>query len=77
MFTVAFWKDAAERAIRAASWSLMSLWGAAAGFNLLTVHWQTALGIGSGAAVLSLLASLLGGRFGSSDNASLLPGQKP
>lgn len=71
MFAAAFWKDAAERAIRAAAWSLLSLWGAD-GFNLLTVHWDIALGVGTGAGVLSLLASVVGGKLGDSTNGSLI-----
>lgn len=57
IFTREFWKAAAERAIRAAAWSLLSALGAGV-VNILEVPWLSALGVAAGAGVLSLLASI-------------------
>lgn len=59
MFTLAFWRAAAERAIRTVAQTMLALWlvGDVA-FNALSVDWAEALGIGLGAAVLSILTSI-------------------
>lgn len=60
MFTVVFWKDAAERAIKTIAQTLLALWlvGDVA-FNALSVDWKEALGIAVGAAILSVLTSIV------------------
>lgn len=72
MLSLTWAKDAAERAVRATAWSLISLW-TAAGFNVLTVDWAAALGVAAGAGLLSLLASVVSTGISSPDDASLLP----
>ena len=57
IWTVAFWKATAERAVRGFAWSLLSTLGAGA-TNVVEMPWQTATGIAAGAAVLSVLASV-------------------
>lgn len=60
MFTTVFWKDAAERAIKTIAQTLLALWlvGDVA-FNALSVDWTEALGIAVGAAILSVLTSIV------------------
>lgn len=60
MFTTVFWKDAAERAIKTIAQTLLALWlvGDLA-FNALSVDWAEAFGISVGAAILSLLTSIV------------------
>lgn len=56
--TKAFWVGAGERAAKTAAQTWISLFGADAVFDVLHVHWQAALGIGLGAALLSILTSI-------------------
>ncbi|ASR84880.1 hypothetical protein SEA_STEVIERAY_28 [Mycobacterium phage StevieRay] len=57
MWTLKFWKDASERAVKsAAQAAILALGGEA--FNAWTVDWQTVGGIALGGAALSLLTSL-------------------
>ncbi|AMS02253.1 holin [Mycobacterium phage Phrann] len=57
MWTLKFWKDAAERAVKSsAQAAILALGGEA--FNAWTVDWQTVGGIALGGAALSLLTSL-------------------
>lgn len=59
MWTKAFWKAAGERALRTLAQSLLSLWLAGDVFNAFTVDWVDALGVGLGAALISVLMSLV------------------
>lgn len=71
MFTVPFWIDALERAIRAAAWSLL---GALGGTLVVTdkASWVTAL-IASGIAALSsILASIVASRVGAPESPSFV-----
>lgn len=71
MFTVPFWIDALERAIRAAAWSLL---GALGGTLVVTdkASWGTAL-IASGIAALSsILASIVASRVGAPESPSFV-----
>lgn len=71
MFTIPFWIDALERAIRAAAWSLL---GALGGTLVVTdkASWGTAL-IASGIAALSsILASIVASRVGAPESPSFV-----
>lgn len=59
MWTKDFWKAAGERAIRTLAQSLLSLWLAGDVFNVLNVDWLNALGVSLGAALISVLMSLV------------------
>lgn len=62
MFTLAFWRAAGERAVRAFAGSLLSLWVVGDGvLDLRGVDWPAAAGVGAGAALVSLLLSLVAG----------------
>ena len=79
MFTVAFWRDAAERATRAAAWTLLGTLGGTAAAPHVPVSWA-ATGIATGlAALLSLLASIVAttGASGRVGSPSFLRGQPP
>jgi hypothetical protein len=72
MWTTTFWKDAAERALKTAAQALLSLWVVGGAFNILTVSWGPALGVAAGAAVVSLLTSLVSSGIGEKGTASLV-----
>lgn len=58
MFTRNFWKQSAERAVKTSAQSLLGLW-ALDGFNVLNADWGLAGGTALGAAVLSVLTSIV------------------
>jgi hypothetical protein len=70
MFTVKFWKGAAERGVKSGAQALIGLWLGDGVFNLWTVDVELASGVGAGAAVLSLLTSIVSLPFGEPDSAS-------
>jgi hypothetical protein len=73
MFTKLFWVDATERAIKTVAQTLVTLWLAGETvFNILTVDWKQALGVGLGAGVLSLLMSVGSAAKAGKDTASLV-----
>ncbi len=77
MFSKSFLRDTAERAVRAFAWSVLSVFTVAQGFNAFRADWADALGVGVGAAVLSLLASLAASHVGDPRSASLLDPTDP
>jgi hypothetical protein len=72
MFTAKFWKSTAERAMKSGAQALIGLWVGDGVFNLWTVDVELASGVGAGAAVLSLLTSIVSLPFGDSDTPSLV-----
>ena len=77
MTTSTFWIATAERAARAAAWAVISVLTVADGFNAFNANWGDALGVGCGAAVLSVLASIVGSQVNDPQSPSLvdLPGK--
>ena len=69
MWTANFWKQAAERAVKSAAQSLLLLW-IGDGFNVIHAHWDLALGTAGGAALLSVLSSIVTSRVGEKDSPS-------
>lgn len=63
MFSATFWKAAAERALKSAAQGLLGLW-ALDKFDALHADWKLAGGVALGAAVLSLLTSVVSSPFG-------------
>lgn len=57
MFTTVFWKDAVERAVKTAAQIAVTVLGADA-VNVLSVDWETVLGLSGGAALVSVLTSV-------------------
>jgi hypothetical protein len=72
MWTTAFWADAGERALKTAAQALLSLWLVGDVFNVLDVAWGPAFGVAAGAAVVSLLTSIVSAPVGDKGTASLV-----
>jgi len=70
LFTKAFVKDAAERAVRAFGASSASVFAADKVVNLFEVNWTDVFGVGGGAAVVSVLLSLASYKAGKTGTAS-------
>jgi hypothetical protein len=77
VFTRAFWKDAAERAVATAAQSALAVMGADGLFNLLQVDAASVLSVAGGGALLSVLKSLVASKVHDPESASLvdLPGK--
>ena len=72
IFNKVFWADAAERAAKSVAQALLLLFGTGQQvFNIFTVNPKQAFGIAGGAAVLSVLTSIVSAKITSSDSASL------
>ena len=71
MYTLTFWKDAAERAIRTAAQALLALWATDVS-GVLAVDWVQAGSVSALAALMSLLMSIAATGTGSQDSASTL-----
>ncbi|MGH9288443.1 MAG: holin [Acidimicrobiales bacterium] len=65
---------ALDRAGKSVAQLLLLLWGADAGFDILSVDLRAALGVAAGAAVLSVLTSLVSAPVGDRGSTSFLPG---
>lgn len=74
MLTATFWTGAADRAVKSFAQALLLLWGASAGFNVLEIEPGAAFGVAGGAAVLSLLTSIVSAPVGDKGSTSLLSG---
>jgi hypothetical protein len=72
MFTLTFWKQTAERAIKSAAQALLGLWVGDQAFNAWDADWKKAAGVVLGAAILSALTSLASARVGRSGSPSLV-----
>ncbi|MBX6355797.1 MAG: holin [Micromonosporaceae bacterium] len=72
MFTVTFWKQAAERAIKSAAQALLGLWVGAQAFNAWDADWKKAAGVALGGAILSVLTSLASASVGKGNSPSLV-----
>lgn len=70
MWTVQFWKQATELAIRQGAGALIAMWTVGQGFNVLHVDWSGALGVTAGAMVLSLLGSIVASGVGQPGTAT-------
>lgn len=76
MFTVTFWKQTAERAIKSAAQALLGLWVGDQAFNAWNADWKKAAGVALGGAILSVLTSLASASVGHSDSPSLVKNAK-
>jgi len=76
IFTAMFWKDAAERAVATAAQALVAVLGVD-GLDWLQIDGRGIAATAAGAAVLSVLKSLVASRVNDPDSASLvdLPGK--
>ena len=71
MYTITFWKDAAERAIRTAAQALLALWATDVS-GVLAVDWVQAGSVSALAALMSLLMSVAATGTGSQDRKSVV-----
>lgn len=69
-----FWTGAFDRAIKSFAQALLLLWGADEGFSILEIQFVPQLGVAAGAAVLSLLTSIISSPVGEKQTTSMLPG---
>lgn len=72
MFRKTFWKESFERAVKSASQALLGLWVLDGGFNVMDADFNLAAGIAGGAAVLSVLTSLVSAKLGPAGSPSLV-----
>jgi hypothetical protein len=72
MFTKHFWMDAAERAVKTFFQVFLAVAIEERVFNAFELDWQQMLGIGFGAALISVATSVVSSRVGNHDNASLI-----
>jgi hypothetical protein len=70
----AFWLAAVERAAKSSAQGLLGMW-ALDNFNVLHSDWGLAGGVVAGAAVLSLLTSMVSSPFGATPGSPSLVGE--
>ncbi len=73
MFAARFWKRAAERAVKSAAQALVGMW-TLDGFDVLSADYKLAAGVAAGAAVLSVLTSLISEPIGPDADPSVVNG---
>lgn len=74
MFSASFWRATAERAVRAFAGSVVSvLVVGGAVLDVRGVDWGTALGVGGGAALVSVLLSLIASQVGTTTGTPASP----
>lgn len=71
MFSIGFWKDATERALKTFAQFFVVLGGAGA-LNVFTLDWKTNLGLSLGGALLSYATSIVSAGVGEKHSASLV-----
>ena len=72
MWTLDYWKDLAERALKTGAQAIVLGLGLAEGFDLFAMDWAAALGLFLGGAFLSVLTSLISAPFSSKGTASFV-----
>ncbi len=73
MLTAQFWAGATDRAVKSFAQSLILLWTADQGFNVLEIAIGPTFGVAVGAAALSLLTSIVSSPVGDRGSPSLIP----
>lgn len=73
MFTTQWLRDAIERALKSAAQAIVLALGASQGFDLFAADLQNVASLAAGAAVLSVLTSVISSPFGVRGSASLVP----
>lgn len=72
MFTVQFWKEATERALKTFAQFIVVL-GAAGTLNVFAIDWKTNLGLALGGMLLSYATSIVSANIGpKKDDPSLI-----
>ncbi len=73
MWTRSFALGALDRAVKSFAQSLIVLWTADEGFNVLDISAGPTFGVAVGAAALSLLTSIVSAPVGTRGSTSLIP----
>ena len=76
MFELAFWKDAAERAVKTCAQSLLATL-TLSGVDVLHLDWVQSLSVAGTATVISVLTSVVSAGVGNSGTASLTNAVEP
>ncbi len=79
LLTGAFWAGTVERAVKATAYTLTSVLLVAGdpGLDLLHIGWQKALGVAGGAALLSVLGSIVSGTLAGPAGSPSLVDDRP
>lgn len=72
MWTREFWQGVLERALKSLAQCLIGLWLGDTAFDLIQVDWRHALGLAAGAALLSVLTSIVSAPIGVQGSPSLV-----
>lgn len=72
MWTLAFWKETADRGIKSAAQAVLLGLGLGEGLDAFAVDWRLALGFALGGLFLSALTSVISAPFGVKGAASLI-----
>ncbi len=72
MWTIVFWKETADRALKTAAQGVLLGLGLGEGLNAFDVDFRLALGFALGGAFLSLLTSVISAPFGVRGAASII-----
>lgn len=72
MFSVKFWRDAAERAVKTVAQALLLFGGGDLALDKWALDWSGVAYVAAGAALLSLLTSLASLGVGDKETASLV-----
>jgi hypothetical protein len=72
MYTVAFWKDATERAVKTGAQAVLLFLGADQMFDAISADWGSAGSFFVGGVVLSYLTSVVSAPVGDKGTASLV-----
>jgi hypothetical protein len=73
LFRLAFWADAAERAIKTAAQVAILAIGQGVTVDLFSADWRNVAGLAAGGAALSLLTSIASARVPGMSPASVVP----
>ncbi len=76
IWSLTFWKDTAERALKSFAQGLILALGGGA-VNVLTIDWLTLAGAGGGAALLSVLTSIVSAGVANKGTASMSSAVEP
>ena len=71
LFTMLFWKEATERAVKTAAQTFLAL-DAGETLNLLTIDWLNMFGVAGGAALLSYATSIVSASITKRSSPSLV-----
>ena len=74
MWTIGFWKESVERAIKTAAQTAVAFF-VVGETGVADVDWATVAGIAAVAALVSVLTSLASAPFGPADSPSLVHGE--